>query len=68
MDEREVILAWRNIFRGSEATADKLVKADALLEGLSGESPLYLRLANELADLRGATVRVKKRPVRRKLA
>jgi hypothetical protein len=66
VDEHEVMLAWRNIFRGPEATAEKLVKADVLLEGLTGESPLYLRLANELADLKGVTRRTKKQTVRRK--
>lgn len=52
MDEREVVLAWRNLFRGNEATPDALAKAEELLDGLSGESPLHLRLANELADLK----------------
>jgi hypothetical protein len=67
MDERELMLAWRNLFRGSEINADTLAKADALLENLSGESPLFLRLANELADLRRATGRRKKRAFHGKL-
>jgi hypothetical protein len=29
-----------------------LAKAEALLDGLSGESPLYFRLTNELEELR----------------
>ena len=61
------MLAWRNLFRGSEVTPETLAKADALLEGVSGESPLYLRLANELADLKGATSRARKRTVRGKV-
>jgi hypothetical protein len=65
VDEHQLMLAWRNLFRGCEVTPETLAKADALLEGLSGESPLYLRLASELADLKGATGRAKKRPVRR---
>lgn len=52
MDEREVTLAWRNLFRGNEITPEALAKAEALLDGLSGESPLHLRLANELEDLK----------------
>ena len=65
MDEHQLMLAWRNLFRGCEVTPETLAKADALLEGLSGESPLYLRLANELADLKGANGRTRKRTVRR---
>jgi hypothetical protein len=52
LDEREVNLAWRNLFRGQEITAEALAKAESLLDGLSGESPLHLRLANELKDLK----------------
>ena len=65
MDEHQLMLAWRNLFHGREVTAETLAKADALLEGVSGESPLHLRLANELADLKGVTGPVKKRAVRR---
>jgi hypothetical protein len=67
VDEHQLMLAWRNLFRGSEVTAETLAKAEALLDGLSGESPLYLRLASELADLKGATSRAKKRTVRRNI-
>jgi hypothetical protein len=52
LDEREVTIAWRNLFHGKEMTSDSLAKAEALLDGLSGESPLYLRLTNELEELR----------------
>jgi hypothetical protein len=52
LDERDVTLAWRNLFRGKEITPEALAKAEALLDGLSGESPLHLRLANELEDLK----------------
>ena len=52
LDEREVKIAWGNIFRGKAVTSDSLRQAEALLDGLSGESPLYLRLANELAELK----------------
>jgi hypothetical protein len=51
VDEREVLLAWRNLFHGKEINPDAIAKAETLLDGLSGESPLHLRLANELKDL-----------------
>lgn len=51
MDERDVINSWRNLFHGKEVTTDSIAKAEALLDGLSGESPLHLRLAKELEEL-----------------
>lgn len=66
MDEREVLRAWRDLFRSKESTPDTLTKAETLLSGLSGESPLHLRLANELEDLKQLpTAGKKKRFVRR---
>ncbi len=66
MDEREVLLAWRSLFVGKQATPETLAEAEALLDGLSGESPLHLRLAGELAELaKGPPAPKKKRPVRR---
>jgi hypothetical protein len=52
LDERDVLNAWRILFRGQEITNDSLAKAEALLDGLCGESPLHLRLAQELTELR----------------
>ena len=52
MDEREVLRAWRDLFRGQELTSEALAKADSLLDGLNGESPLHVRLASELSDLK----------------
>jgi len=52
LDEREVTLAWRNLFRGKEISPAALAEAEVLLDGLSGESPLHVRLANELEDLK----------------
>lgn len=52
MDERELLLAWRHLFRGQATTQETLAKAAELLESVSGESPLYLRLANELEELK----------------
>jgi hypothetical protein len=67
MDERDLLLAWREIFHGKEASSETLAKAETLLEGLSGESPLYLRLANELEELRNGSMSAsKKRPIRRR--
>jgi hypothetical protein len=51
VDERDVINNWRNLFQGKEVTTDSLAKAEALLDSLSGESPLHLRLAKELEEL-----------------
>jgi hypothetical protein len=67
VDEREVMLTWRRLFGGNEVTAETLAQAETLLEGLSGESPLHLRLANELDELRkGQAKHEKKAPARRK--
>ena len=52
MDEREVTFAWRTLFRDKEITPEALAKAELLLDGLSGESPLHLRLAKELEELK----------------
>jgi hypothetical protein len=51
LDERDVTNAWRNLFQGKEITNDSLAKAEALLEDLSGESPLHIRLATELKEI-----------------
>ena len=52
MDERDVTLAWKNLFREKPITPEALAKADELLESLSGESPLHLRFATELGELK----------------
>ena len=67
MDEREVLRAWRNLFSGQEITPEALAKADSLLDGLSGESPLHVRLATELKELKKLpTVGVNKRTSNRR--
>jgi hypothetical protein len=67
VDEREVLRVWRDLFRGTAAGPETLAQAETLLDGLSGESPLHLRLANELNELKkGAQVASKKEPTRRK--
>ena len=68
MDERDVIRKWRDLFHGQGATPQALVEAEALLDGLSGESPLHLRLQGELDELKNANAPApakKKRVVRR---
>jgi hypothetical protein len=52
MNERDVLIEWRNIFDADGVNEDSLAKAEVLLENLSGESPLHLRLANELEELK----------------
>jgi hypothetical protein len=51
MDERDVLRAWRELFHSGQITSETLVKAETFLEGLSGESPLHIRLAGELEEL-----------------
>jgi hypothetical protein len=69
VDEREVLRAWRDIFRGMECSPDAIAKAETLLDSLSGESPLHLRLANELSELQKGQepAPVKKKRTSRKL-
>jgi hypothetical protein len=52
VDEYDILNAWRNLFQGGETTPETLAKAQALLDGLTTESPVQFRLANELAELR----------------
>jgi hypothetical protein len=52
VNERDVLLSWRNLFLGKEVTAEAIAEAEELLDGLAGESPLHLRLGNELEELK----------------
>jgi hypothetical protein len=52
VDEHDILNAWRNLFHGGKTTPETLTKAQALLDGLTTESPVQFRLANELAELR----------------
>ena len=52
MDERDLLIAWRNIFQSDGVNEESLAKAEVLLEESSGESPLHLRLATELEELK----------------
>lgn len=66
MDERDVMRKWRDLFHGQGATPQALVEAEALLDGLSGESPLHLRLAGELDELKNANSADKKKRTSRR--
>jgi hypothetical protein len=52
LTERDVTTLWRQLFKGHEVTSESLVEAEALLDCLSSESPLHIRLATELEDIR----------------
>ena len=52
MNEKAVTMLWRKLFRGQQITQLTLENAEALLEELSFESPLRLRLTTELEELR----------------
>jgi hypothetical protein len=42
---------WRNLFHGKEVTEKSLNEAEELLDDLSPESPLRVRLSTELAEI-----------------
>jgi hypothetical protein len=52
MDELRVLNSWRHIFASDGVNEASLAKAEVLLEDLPGESPLLLRLAGELEELK----------------
>lgn len=52
LNERDVTTMWRNLFRGKEVTSQSLDEAEELLDDLSPESPLRVRLSTELEELR----------------
>jgi hypothetical protein len=62
MNERDVTTRWRELFRGQAITPALLKQADALLGRLSTESPLRVRLAEELKDIRALPNSSKKQP------
>jgi len=66
VDERDVLNAWRNLFAGKPITPDSLSAAETLLDGLNGESPLHIRLATELAELKRRSEGVVAAPAKRK--
>lgn len=52
MTEREILLSWRELFRGKSIDESVYVKAAQLIDALPATSPLRQRYAQELADLR----------------
>ena len=52
LNERDVTTLWRNLFTEQGTTTASLAKAQALLDSMNPESPLRLRLALELQDIR----------------
>jgi hypothetical protein len=52
LNERDVTTLWRNLFQERGTTAASLAKAQTLLDSMNPESPLRLRLALELQDIR----------------
>jgi hypothetical protein len=66
VEERDVIRKWLDLFRGKGPTPEAIAQAETLLAGLSGESPLHLRLAGELDELKhGPKLKKQKRAARR---
>jgi hypothetical protein len=43
---------WRTLFNGQSITEASLDKAEAILDSMNPESPLRMRLATELQELR----------------
>jgi hypothetical protein len=52
LNERDVTTLWRKLFDGQTITDASLEKAEALLDGMNPESPLRMRLATELQEIR----------------
>lgn len=53
LTEQEVGRSWNRLFAGGvEVTSETFEKAEALLEELRTESPLYHRLAGELEEIK----------------
>ena len=51
LNDRDVTTQWRQLFDGQEITDASLAKAKALVDRLSPESPLRLRLETELDEI-----------------
>jgi len=52
LTEQEVARSWQRLFVGGSVSPDTFDKAEALLEELRPESPLYHRLGAELVEIR----------------
>ena len=51
LEDREVLMLWRKLFRGQAITMETMERAESLLNELGQESPLRIRLAQELKDI-----------------
>lgn len=52
LSEEEATRLWQRLFRGQPITNLTLAEAETIVESLSLESPVRLRLAVELEELR----------------
>ena len=52
LDESDARRLWQQLFRGQQITSLTLNEADSLLKQMHPESPLRLRLAAELEEIR----------------
>lgn len=52
LDERDATRLWQQLFRGQAITSQTLAKAASVVDELNPESPLRLRLATELEEIR----------------
>ena len=51
-DEHYVAVMWGKLFRDQKVTSETLSEAESLVDSLHAESPLRLRLATELEQIR----------------
>ena len=51
LSEHQVIIEWRKLFHSADVTAGTIHEAQHLLEQMSPESPLRVRLGDELTEL-----------------
>ncbi len=64
LDEYAATRLWQQLFRGETVTAQTLAEAELLVEELPAESPLRLRFATEINELRN--MNLSPRPKRRR--
>lgn len=51
LNDQEVVMLWRRLFRGQKITSETVTRAHGLLDELGSESPLKLRLTTELREI-----------------
>jgi hypothetical protein len=52
LNERDVTTQWRKLFDGKPITPASLAKAETMLDEMNPESPLRMRLATQLDEMR----------------